>query len=249
MVTYRKKRKASRSGARKSRKRTVRSNTAYRRNPAKKRKTAKRRIGSYSRPRIKRTSRGWQASAKDPLGLRGTRINPRRRRRKTRRNPKVNVANIQAYIKKVIPVGAGLVVGYVGMPLIYKAMGEKIPENFSKWRGLIHVGLGSLVYIFGKNQAVKTAALTIGATGVVDLLANNVPQLEALALPASLPFLEEGSESVDGYVGASYSVPVAPVSPVSQAGVGASYEAPSVYHPGLPINNGLNGDGMDLMFQ
>lgn len=254
VIVYRRKRKSpikKRSNPRAA--------TRKRKSPARKRPVARKRSAArVSRPRLRYTKKGWVSSSRDPLELRGKRINPKRRRR-VRRNPKLDVKSFKDVVIKSLPVGTGIALGFIGMPALYRVLPEDVTSqaSFPKWRGLIHVALGSIVFIFGKKQAIKTVGVTVAGTGVYDLIAANTQESIGLPmLPTANKLFSDNSPSISApvgaYYGASYQAAGTPVSPVSRAGIGASYEGAKRL-AGLPnvlgesYHTGMDNDIVNMM--
>lgn len=232
-----KKKRRTRKNARRGRARKTR--RAVRRNipvPRRKRRNP--------RPRLRKKRGRWYASGRDPLKLRGKRINPRRKRRRraVRRNPKVNVKTIQRFVTEALPYGIGMGIGFIGMPIVYRVLPASVTSgvNFPRWRGLIHVGLGSLIFIFGKGKTSRTVGLVVGGTGLYDVLAQNVPDLGLPGLPSANPLIDKAgaSESTGRYYGLSYDAGRKPMGMSYEAPMGLSYAA----QPGTLMTAGLNGD-------
>lgn len=259
MVTFRKRRK----------RRTVRKNAARktRKSTSRKRRTRKTTVGKH-RPRLTYKAGKWYGG-KSPRSLikrgSGTRINPRRkrRRRRVRRNPALASRMKRMFSRNVImstaKLGAGIAIGFTAMPILYRILPQQLKDQ-RRWLGGVHVLVGLGMAGLVKNKNVKDIGLVIAATGVYDLIAMNTTDMldlppirtssaladklipsQTSAAPAEAAM--GGRLSMQHY-GASYPVMGAPVSQVAAHGVGASFERVGASYPSLAYPTvGLSGDG------
>lgn len=196
------------------------------------RRNPRRRKLSYGRhrPVLIKTRRGWRRPKRSRMGIgrKSVRVN-RRRRRRTRRNPKLSLKSIfsQQKLMSAVAIGAGIVTGAVVMPLVYNVMPAGLKTQ-RRWLGGVHVAVGLLLTSLVKNKNLKTVGLVIAGTGIYDLIAQNVNALGLTPLPTSsmlVPQAQPASASyTPGLLGASYGVPTAPVSSVAGM-MGASYQS------------------------
>ena len=236
------------------------------RNAARKvaRKAAKRRVmisqGQMHRPRVYKRAGRWYRARKSKLFAKSTMLNPRRRRH-ARRNP-LNIKSILS--KKVlmtgVKIGGGIALGFIMLPLVSRMLPVSM-QKYDKYLGVGNVLIGALMAAFLKNKDLKDVGIVIAGTGVYDLLAMNTQ--EWLGLPTVLrdsklirqlmPTSTSVAAPVSGYadqsyVGASYGVPVAPVSPSASAYIGASYESPDSRIAGFGMDNPYDDiDGFEGM--
>jgi len=260
MVTFRKRRK--RRTARKNPKGRARKSYRRRRNPRRKRAVSR---GTH-RPRLTYKSGKWYGG-KSPRSLikrgSGTRVNPRRKRRRSRRrvrrNPALATRMRRMFSRNMLlstaKAGAGIAIGFTAMPILYRVLPQALKDK-RQYLGGIHVLLGLGIAGFMKNKTVKDIGLVIAATGVYDLIAMNVDFLGLPPLRTSSKLADQlipqaatstpASAAVSGMsaYGASYPTLGAPVSEVAAGGVGASFERVGAsYSTSAYQTIGLAGDG------
>lgn len=261
------KRKTKRTPARR---RVVRKK-AVRKNPARKsvslRKKARSKTStSRHRPVVYKVAGKWKRPEKAKYKMR---VN--KRKRKIRRNPKFKLKSLisQQYLMQVATIGGGIAAGFFAMPVLNAVAPAslKTPQA-RRFYGLAHVLLGGLVAGFAKGKNAKQFGIVIAGTGAYDLIAQNIVALGLPSLPDQNPLVSQylpGSGSGEaemtsgasrmvqayganystpapaGYMGANYTVPQLPVSPVAQSGMGASYGAPGMSTQGLHSDSPFEG--------
>lgn len=154
---------------------------------------------------------------------------PARRRRRARRNPSprsfMRTLTSQQFIMNAVTMGAGIAGGFVLMPVAVRLIPPKYREQVRPYAGGLNVLIGALMYTMMRNKSAKQIGMMVVGTGVYDLIARNISQLNLPTVQADVLvnklFPEES-------VAASYGVPVRPVSRIAAgratpAGVGLSY--------------------------
>jgi len=242
--------------------------------PVKRRKARRKGYGKgrrygIHRPRLRWGKRGWMAVPRGSV-KRGTRINRRRRIRRTRRNTVARYNPRRAYRRRnpaasrgliksltnrqtlgtALSIGGGLVAGSITMPLLTRILPSDITVKYNKCLGLANVLAGVLMFSFMKNRMLKQLGLVIAGTGMYDLVASNVTDLQLPMLPRSSAFINKLLPPPAGTVapnGTSASYPIArqPVSAAARYGApfAASYQQPfgASYQSPMPIE-GFGGD-------
>ena len=210
MVIVRKKRKSVRKAIRKAR-----------RNPARKKMAGKR-----VRPLLWKRGKGSKVSYhRGPKSKMPQRINKRRR---VRRNGPLKLKGIfsKTAIMNAVSIASGIGAGFLAMPLIIKIIPEKNRAQFNDYMGLAHVALGLVMASMLKNKNLKAMGAVIAGTGVYDLIACNIPQLDLPRLPRTSVLFDQmdGTMSIT-HQGSSYPTAQLPVNMgASYERVGASYE-------------------------
>lgn len=176
------------------------------------------------------------ASRKRWGGRRKVRRNPRRAyRRYARHNPPkfLKALTSKHVLMTGASIGGGIIAGYLTFPVIYNMLPAEVKAQ-RNWLGLINVGVGALMYAFLRKPILKNAGLAIAATGVIDIIVKNVPQLglEQLALPETSVL----STMMPQATGASFESAILPSSPMAQ-NLAASYSAPGFVMAGLGSDN------------
>jgi hypothetical protein len=160
------------------------------------------------------------------------RINGRRRRHSVRFNPfTIKGAMNKAMWMKVGGLAAGFIGGAVAMPFVAQIAQKTIDKagEYKKYYGVAHVLLGGLLLWKGKKAMLKDVGTTLMASGVYDLIAEQMPQYltplsksgnamtAAVGLGASYQprRLSASYQTARAPIGAAYMQPVA---------VGSSYE-------------------------
>lgn len=175
----------------------------------------------------------------------------RRRRRAVRLNPPTFLRKIgltRSNIKNAATIGAGIGVGYLGMPLMTRFAPPSM-QRHRKFFGLVHVLLGGLLFAGGRRggSPLRLMGTTVAGMGFYDLLASNLP-LGLPVLPSNLPAgmlsdaIPEPSveSSADEDMGASYPRSLgANYNP--PALIGASYTPPSFQTEGLGADDPFDG--------
>jgi hypothetical protein len=147
----------------------------------------------------------------------------------------------QAMLRQAVKVGTGVAAGFVSTPVISMLLSKMGLSQYDNFAGVGQILLGSLMVGMVRNRNVKEVGLMITGFGVYDLVASNLKRADGSYW---LPPLQRsvGIMSMIPGMSASYGVAVAPVSPVSRAGiaasyspqvVGASFEAPALSTVGL----------------
>jgi len=201
MVLVRRKRK-TRKNARKrktvTRRRTrpaVKRKAVRRRKVAPKRKATRRkrrkgslRYGTY-RPVLKYTNKGWRRPKRSRLMRKATRVNPRRRRR-TRRNPSLNLRTLFAKrnLIHITAVAGGIAGGMLAVPAILR-VAPQLGEH-RQFLGGIPLVLGLGIGGMARKPAIKTAGMTLAAVGLYDLISQLVTALRLPTLPESAMLLD-----------------------------------------------------------
>jgi len=211
------------------------------------------RYGKY-RPTLRYTRSGWKRPKRSRLMRRPTRVN--RRRRRTRRNPALNMRTMfsQQKIMTAVGIGTGIVASAIAMPVVYNVLPAGMKAQ-RKFLGAVHVITGLVLTSLVRNKTMKTVGLVVAGTGIYDLVAQNIPQLGLAGLPTSNILIGSAGAGAGapvsasytpGLMGASYNVPTAPVSSVAGL-MGASYSAPGSQTAGLGCDlSGTNPfEGMD----
>jgi hypothetical protein len=196
------------------------------------------------RPRIYTHGGKWYRSPNSPLLTRRTLLNPRHRRR-YRCNPPIKQLLSKQLLMSGVKIGGGIALGFALIPVMYNIIPAANRDQFSKWLGALNVLLGGLMIGFIRNKTAKDMGVVVAGTGVYDLLSQNVEMLKLPAIPrvggllsSLMPAAQPQAGYADlPYVGASYGVPVAPISPAAKAGIGASYEAPDSRIAGFGSDN------------
>lgn len=218
----------------KAKKKPVAKSSKSPKSPSRKRRTRRNPGYSFQPARTRRTYRG---------------------RRRVRYNPRGFLRKIglsRSGIRNAATVGAGLGIGYVGMPLVtrFAPAGMARHRNFF---GIVHVLLGGLMFAGGKRASspLRLMGTTVAGMGIYDLIASNLPlglpmlpsDLPGGMITDALPAGKGGTGSGGGGVGASYPKWLgANYDP--PALMGASYPAPSMKTEGLGA-----GDLFDGMFE
>lgn len=191
------------------------------------------------------------------------RVRMNRRRRRRRMNPVrggalgLRRAFSQQWIMQSLTIAGGIVGGALAMPLVYSVAPQAL-KNQRRYLGVVHVLLGSLMVGFMRGKQGRTLGAVVAGTGVYDLIAQNIPQLELPGLPTSVSFIPATMLPAPSpeATSASYMVPRAPVSAPAlgtvaasympnYAGVGASYEAPGSSTVGLGAENPYAAAGIE----
>jgi len=189
------------------------------------------------------------------------RMNRRRRRRTYRRNPGIAAgfrrAFSQQWIMQSLTIAGGIVGGALAMPLVYGVMPEQLKAQ-RRYLGAVHVLIGSLLIGFMRGKQGRTLGAVIAGTGVYDLIAQNVPQLELPGLPTTVSFIPATMLPAPApeATSASYMVPRSPVSAPAlgtvaasymrnYGGMAASYEAPGSSTVGLGAENPYAAAGIE----
>lgn len=178
------------------------------------------------RRRRRRSRKGLFTSRHNPMVT--VRYPSRSRRRHTRRNPALNLKGAirrmtnRKWLLNLATISGGLLAGMASKSFVVSIMPKIGLGSQTQFSGVGSIALGSLMIGFGKKRVMKEIGVVIAATGLYDLLAQNIP----IGLPA-LPSFDVMS-SIPGLaapVSASYPVPTLPVSPV--AALSASFPAPA----------------------
>lgn len=147
-----------------------------------------------SRPRVSVTATGkgkkksykFSLGRKSPYKGRTTSVNPRRRRRSSkRRNPsRVGGRKLLGFLdlKSVISFGlgaAGFIGGVKGLQFVAKIPGfgpkaDGTPGTLAPYRGAVYVLASLFALSRVKNTMIRDAAYGIGIAGIYDLIAVNV---------------------------------------------------------------------------
>lgn len=204
--------KTSPKKARKAKTRTVvktvvRTIYKTRRKPmAKKARKPRRLRGKIHRPVVRKFKHRWYRGKGSKLFPRPVRLNARRSRRRrvyhvVRRNP--TNPNLKQLVNKQlimsgVKTGLGIALGFVLMPILYKAAPAQLKAQ-RKFFGLIYVIGGLAGAGFAKNKHVKDVSATLVAVGIYDLIAS------LLNNPAMLPAIPDGSSKAAN-VKASYQI-------------------------------------------
>lgn len=140
--------------------------------------------GSY-RPRLYIEGGKVFASPLSDTSLRGYRVNPRRHAmrhmtlfRSHRRRYRHNPAALRAVMSKdnlfsVVGITGGFIAGVKGGKFIY----SKVPAAMRRFAGLITFALGTIIAVKVRNNLLKKAGVGVAASGVYDLLSQNIPAL------------------------------------------------------------------------
>jgi hypothetical protein len=159
------------------------------------------------------------------------RINGRRRRHSVRFNPfTLKGATNKAMWMKVGGLAAGFIGGAVAMPFVSMAAQKTIDKlgAYKKYYGVAHVLLGGLLLWKGKKALLKDVGTTLMASGVYDLIAENVPQIGLTPLSKSANSMTAavglGASYQPRRLSASYQTARAPVGAAYMQPVGSSYE-------------------------
>lgn len=251
----------------KSRKRATRKNLSYRvrrRNPAaKKKRTRKKVAAGRHRPVVYKRGGKWYRSPNSSLFPESTRLNPRRRRktrkkstrrtavsrrrRTYRRNPARKLQGM-LFNRRAIIQGASLAAGFGGGALVMPVIVQFSPQavkNQRRFLGIIHVLLGSVVISKSKRPVSKNMAMGVLASGIYDLVAQNIPQLGLRSLPDS-------SGMLLNLVGPKTTEVTQDAPDETTSGVGLSYQGNRASRMGLSYerpqrNLGLSYEGDDDM--
>jgi hypothetical protein len=214
--------------------------------------------GRRIRPVLLYTKRGWRRPKRSHF-KRPFRINPRRRRRYARRyNPKLSIKSLlsKQMLMTGVKIAAGMVAGYLTLPLVYTVLPANMKTAANrKYLGLVNVGVGAILFALMKKKMIKDVGLVIAATGVYDLISQNIPQLGLPVIPTSNILIDKAipsnasttaTEATHGLY-ASYGVARLPVSSSAQmmgasayrtrALYGASYSAPTAKTAGFGCDN------------
>lgn len=136
-------------------------------------------------------------------------------------------------------IAGGIVIGFLGMPLICKYMPADLTTKYRRYYGLLHVVAGAVAATFVKKAIVKEMALIVAGTGLYDLIARNIPQLGLKGLPSTTPLLggPVDGEEEPGIIGMD-----ADYAPA----LGASYQAMGASYGADDISYGGDDDGIEL---
>lgn len=167
----------------------------------KRKRARKRRNPSYGkhRPVLRYTKSGWKRPKKSRLMGRPVKVNPKRKRRVSRkrravrRNPQniMKALTSRKLIMTSVKIGGGMLAGSMAMPVVYRLLPENMRTQGDKFLGLFHVLIGGLVSFFVRNKDMKELGMVIAGTGVYDLVAMNATQLSLPPLPRTLPFVDD----------------------------------------------------------
>ena len=209
------------------------------------RKTRRNPVGKKRRVTVYTTKRGKVYGTKKGVMRRGTRVNPRRRRKYVRQNPfALKKMLSKDSLMNMATIGGGIAAGFFLMPVVAWASRKVIedPEkqaDASKYLGAVHVVLGFVLGGFAKNARLRQAAMVVSATGAYDLIVNiagleeNLPALPRMS-KFSTTVLDKDDTAKDG-------VPV-PV-PVAGDYVGGDYAALSGNY-----SDALSGESVDDVY-
>lgn len=128
----------------------------------------------------------------------------------------------------IATIGVGIIAGFMTLPLVANILPKSMlterqnMTGFGKQLGLVNVLIGALLFGFMRNRRIKEVGLIIAGTGVYDLIAVNVPQLNLPPLPMSNPLIPAPKMS------ASYPALVNPASRVADSYGPSSYDGRSL---------------------
>lgn len=115
--------------------------------------------------------------------------NPRRSRRRTRRNPSGRGiwAGIKAGAPYVLGIGGGAVVGLFGVKYIPTMVPVRV-------RGVVPALIGLILGSVSRSVGLRNFGYGLGAAGLVDLVRNNVPMfaLSEITTLQEIPALQAG---------------------------------------------------------
>lgn len=165
MITNRRRRKRSRARAR-------------RRNPV------------FFNPRRRRSHKRRRHSARrrNPILF-----NKRRHRARRRRNPSM-AASVRGMLNKQFIINSILAAAGFGAGMKASSLVGRIPGvgALGKFKGIVHILLGSLAVMYAKRPALRSLAGGFAAAGAYDLLAQNVPMLKLPSLTTASVAGDEG---------------------------------------------------------
>ena len=181
--------------------------------------------GKRVRPLLWRRGVGKRARYyRGPKSRMPERINAKRRRRYARRrNPSLKIKQIfgKQMLMQAASIAGGITLGYLAMPLLWKVAPDsvKAQRNFF---GIAHILLGGLMATMLKNKNLKAMGVVVAGTGVYDLIACNVPQLDLKRIPTDNLMFDNmmGGTLAIEHQGASY-----PGARVPSMSLAASYPA------------------------
>lgn len=229
---------AAKKGWRKKKRKSSASPKSRKRKSASRKRRKNPKMLSYM-PNPRRRTRARRRNA----GYRRRNPSYRRRRNASRRRGLQGLIPSQAMLRQSVQIGSGIAGGFVATPIAHQILNMAGMGQYDNLLGLVHVLLGSLMVGFVKNRSIKNVGMMITGFGVYDLVASNLKKAEGgywlPPLPRTIGLSElmfkEGDlatvppESTSG----SYGVAMRPVSPVARAGVGSSYESPSMSSVGV----------------
>jgi len=119
-----------------------------------------------------------------PTLRKGMKINPSRKRRRIKRNPKFSLKKVLN--TKLVINGALIAGGFIAGAYVAQKVREMVPQlaGLGKFSGVLNIGLGLVGASFMKGEKAKMVSLGMVASGAYDLIQTNVMPMIAPSAPA-----------------------------------------------------------------
>jgi hypothetical protein len=142
------------------------------------------------RRKARKSRRRRSHARRNPILFNKSRRHHRMRRR---RNPSA-MATVKGMINKQFIIGSLLAAAGFGAGMKASSMIAKIPGvgSLGKFKGVVHILLGSLMAMYAKKPELKALAGGFAAAGAYDLLAQNAPMLKLPTLQTASVAGDEG---------------------------------------------------------